>query len=103
MLSEQLLRANLIKYVTVFANRSTKAREILFELPLYDRCNLKWTKRSFPLRRLTGDIGKHGHVIVKPNLLIFKVLQGMGIFFLDYAPHSLDEWALQNGLYRWSV
>ncbi len=30
-------------------------------------------------------------------------IQGMGIFFLDYAPHSLDEWAFQNGLYRWSL
>ena len=29
-------------------------------------------------------------------------VQGMGVFFLDYAPHSLDEWAFQNGLYRWS-
>ena len=28
---------------------------------------------------------------------------GMGIFFLDYAPHSFDEWAFQNGLYRWSL
>jgi len=30
-------------------------------------------------------------------------IQGMGIFFLDYAQHSLDEWAFQNGLYRWSL
>jgi len=29
--------------------------------------------------------------------------QGVGIFFLDYAPHSLDEWEFQNGLYRWSL
>jgi hypothetical protein len=28
----------------------------------------------------------HGHVIVKPNLLIFKLLAGYGYLFFGYAP-----------------
>ena len=30
---------------------------------------------------------------MKPNLLIFALLAGYGYLILDYAPHSLDEWA----------
>jgi hypothetical protein len=59
--------------------------------------------RSYLFKKRGDTIGGQGHLIVNPNLFIFKLLAGYGCLFFGYAPHSPDEWEFQNGLYGWSL
>ena len=53
---------------------------------LMDRADIPFSSRNLVrgilLRKV---ITQQGNVIVKPKLLIFKLLAGYGYFFLDYA------------------
>ena len=41
--------------------------------------------------------------IEKVNFIRLRQSPGYGYLFFGYAPHSLDQWEFQNGLYRWSL